>query len=338
MLLRLLTAIFLIFNGFLFSDDIEENYLKFIDPLQTKAPEISDENNPLVDLNGLPDSMVGGCVNTITGSYCEGTTDMVIAGSNPIYLNRSYNSNNTEIGTLLYGWDINLPGQASIICSEFERTGLIKHGASFITFEGNSNKSSYDFVKKQLRYGVTNCGSGVLGARENIKNIRFYGDPSSTVCCRLHLSKHETVLFAKLWEDFSDTHHYHLNQHHFPNLCRYEYSYDSKFRLTKVICKGSSGDNLGHIDFIKSENFIKKPVISVQNPEGDTVTYKFKKMQTKCHGDYRYCLTELETSLAPKQTFQYQFVDSKFPEKIVKSLLPDARFRHIEYYNRWKDR
>lgn len=332
MFLRLLTAIFLMFNVFVFSEEIQENYLNFTNVLQVKGPEIVDENNPLVDLNGMPDSMVGGCVNTITGSYCEGTTDMVIAGSNPIFLNRSYNSNNTEIGTLLYGWDINLPGQAAIVCSQSERTGLIKHGASLITFEGNRNKSSYDFSKKQLRYGVTNCSSGVLGARENIKNIRFHGDPSSTKYCRLHPSKYETVLFTKFLEDSVDTHRYYLTQHYLPNRCRYEYSYDSKYRLIKVISKGFNNDNLGHLDFIKSENFTKTPVISVKNPEGDMVTYKFKKMQTKCHGEYRYCLTELESSLAPKQTFEYKFVDSKLAEKIVKSSLPDGRFRHIEYY------
>ena len=333
MFLRLLTAIFLIFNAYIYSEDIEENYFQFIDALKSRDLEDHEENNPLVDLNGMPDSMVGGCVNAITGSYCEATRDMVIAGSNPINLTRSYNSNSTEVGTLMYGWDINLPGQAAIIGTDAKRTALIKHGASFFTFERHFPNSSFDFVKKQLRYGVTNCGSGVLGGKENIKNIIYHGDPSALACI-LQPRTHESLYFSKFYNHFDGTHRFYLSKHSLPNRCLYEYSYDSKYRLIKVTSKGLSGDSLGYLEFINSDDFAKNPVRSIQTPEGDILTYKFKKMKTICHGYYRYCLTELESSIAPKQTFEYKYVHKKFPEKIVKSSLPEGRYRQIEYYEK----
>ncbi len=350
MFLRLLTAIFLIFNAYIYSEDIEENYFQFIDALKSRDLEDHEENNPLVDLNGMPDSMVGGCVNAITGSYCEATRDMVIAGSNPINLTRSYNSNSTEEGTFQYGWNINLPGQGVVLVPDPESnsarkdrrsflkpdplsTAYIKHGGSFLTFEGGVKTKEYHIERKQLQYGLTNCGSGLLGAKENIKNIICKGDPSSFAFTMVK-SKNEVLHFSKFKKSKTNLHNFYLTQHRLPNRCRYEYSYNSKFKLIKVASKGFSGDNLGHLNFIKPDNFEKNPTISIQNPEGDTITYNFNKMKTKCHGKYRYCLTELHSSIAPKQTFEYKFVDKKFPEKIVKSSLPEGRYRQIEYYEK----
>ena len=319
------------FSGYGFSN---ENYFEFIDTLQTRDPEASDENNPLVDLNGMPDSMVGGCVNAITGSYSESTTDIYIPSSNPLFVNRYYNSNNKDYGTLMHGWDLNLRGGAAVSCSDPYRTAFAKYGPSFVTFEGRSYLYRFKFLNKQLRYGVTNCVSGMLSAKNNIKNLRFYGDPGKSNFCELYQSSYEKLLFRKYEIDWQNNHYYHLFQQYFPNGCHYEYNYSKKNVLNKISSLGSTGDNLGELNFIWQEKFEKNPIISIKTSQGDTITYKFQKMQTKSNGTYRYCLKELDTPLAPKQTFEYKFVDKKFPEKIVKSTLPDGRGRHIEYYEK----
>jgi YD repeat-containing protein len=53
-----------------------------------------------------PDAIVDQCVNLINGDYCEVVTDLVIAGPDPLILQRFHNSKNVATGQGYGGWRI----------------------------------------------------------------------------------------------------------------------------------------------------------------------------------------------------------------------------------------
>src|SRR5271157_5459993 len=53
-----------------------------------------------------PDALVEKCVNVINGDYCEAVTDLIIAGPDPLILQRFHNSKNYVTGQGYGGWRI----------------------------------------------------------------------------------------------------------------------------------------------------------------------------------------------------------------------------------------
>ena len=53
-----------------------------------------------------PDAIVENCVNVINGDYCEAVTDLIIAGPDPLTVQRFHNSKNYITGRSYGGWRI----------------------------------------------------------------------------------------------------------------------------------------------------------------------------------------------------------------------------------------
>ncbi len=69
--------------------------------------EVDDNAVPsLVNLTSLPSAVVNGCVNVITGDFCEYNSDDIVSGGPDAYvLGHCYASSSLEEGNLRNGWN-----------------------------------------------------------------------------------------------------------------------------------------------------------------------------------------------------------------------------------------
>lgn len=77
--------------------------------LPTFSPE--GESFPIVNLEGTPNATIDGSVNVISGDFSDFERDLVMIGSLPLTIERSYSSGDTSKGGLSDGWHL-LPGDA----------------------------------------------------------------------------------------------------------------------------------------------------------------------------------------------------------------------------------
>src|SRR5437016_1679082 len=102
------------------------------------AEEESDSDSvQLIDLKGLPSSSIDGCVNVITGNFTPYAIDLVVPGSNPINLSRSFNSRSPKPGDLCDAWTTNFGGKVSMISYQEEKQAVMTHAGSSYAFHGN---------------------------------------------------------------------------------------------------------------------------------------------------------------------------------------------------------
>ena len=69
----------------------------FSDEPQARIIEDIEDYSTLIDFQGMPSSVVEGCVNVITGNYFESEEDVSAAGPNAISVTR-YTERDSTIG------------------------------------------------------------------------------------------------------------------------------------------------------------------------------------------------------------------------------------------------
>lgn len=181
-LFLLLTTFFCALTSFIEGVPSKENVLP-------KTISDSELNIRLLDISAAPSSIVGGSVNVITGSYIEQECDLVIPGAVSLSVQRYFNSASKERGTLCHGWDLNLPSKLRmsdetpvVPVNHFDWKSVhiknpivaeINDRGMNLVFAGLCNKDM-KISDKQLKFGVTNCSTGILSSRTNIRNKKFY--------------------------------------------------------------------------------------------------------------------------------------------------------------------
>lgn len=71
----------------------------------------AEEETDIVSFDNQPIALIGGMVNAITGTFQIHACDLVIAGSEPLVLTRSYISGGHSYGALCQGWHFNHQGK-----------------------------------------------------------------------------------------------------------------------------------------------------------------------------------------------------------------------------------
>lgn len=142
------------------------------------------EPQEVATTEGLPSSIVGGSVCAITGEFTDASTDIVVAGAQPLVITRYY-SNHYNEGSLGYGWLFNhyekvcidpantANGPAAIL-SHRQPSGAI---INFRAPEKDAEKGKADF-QILIPKGLTN-GASQLSGRTNIKNLRMKLNPEN---------------------------------------------------------------------------------------------------------------------------------------------------------------
>ena len=291
----------------------------------TAEEEGDGENVHLIDLKGLPSSSIDGCVNVITGNFTPYAVDLIVPSSNPITLSRSFNSGSPKHGDLCDAWTTNFGGKVSMISNEDQKQAIMTQSGSAYAFYSNNYHKDFDFDKKQLKYGVTNCHSGFISAKNNLKNIKFKSR-HNTRHCSVNLSEHETLTFHSHERNTSEEADFLLREHALPNGCHYEYTYGKHDRKEDIYSVDSQGNRLGHLHFVYPKNFNKNPEVEIQSSDGRSV--KYKCLETK-HGKY---LSEVISDHLPHQKFEYESEKNYKYERLVRCSLPECRYKAIDYY------
>ena len=130
-------------------------------------PSISTggENFPIVNLEGEPSAIVGGCVNVITGDFVDMQQDVLIEGPEPLSLERSYCSSDPTNGGLSNGWHLNHQG---LLVKLSDAT--VWKGAFGRELRYKKKEHKLGLSQDMLKRGITNNAAGTISGRTNLKN------------------------------------------------------------------------------------------------------------------------------------------------------------------------
>ena len=301
-----------------------------------KTIEDSELDIHLLDLSAAPSSIVGGAVNVITGSYVDSECDMVIPGSNPLVIQRHFNSGNKKRGSLCHGWDLNFPSDVKITYQQGLKdpvTAIVKDRGADLVFNGRF-KEKMKISKKQLQYGVTNCSTGILSSRTNIRNKRFVYRYNYAKHCELYEESGEMLTYKLVSsKSTQEKYSYSISKNLFPSGCSIVYDYDSKKRLSQVTSTGQNENPLSHIEWIYPADFKSTPKLTLLSSDGRKICYKYQKQESyDDQGDHRYCLTSVLRSYGPEMSYEYRYASQHSMERMIKKSLPDNRYLKVKYY------
>lgn len=299
------------------------------------------EKYPLSNLEGEPSSVVGGCVNVISGDFFEFQRDLVLEGPEPLVLERYYSSSDSSCGTLHNGWHLN--HQGTVIVRDIpignpedpqvEYLHHVEYKGPFgseIRFDDSCGRGMMGIHQDVLKRGVTNCGSGQISSRTNLKNLR------------LSLKKHGATLKRKgngKLKFSGKLQYFNLVNEKKPSGICFEYGYKGG-RLKQVTALNNQKQALQALTF---EYFEEKgadkhrPRVIVNSHDGRTVTYKFQKFldaDYDINDEERFCLHEVFRPNGPSETYYYerQSEKKKHLERVIKKELPESRYLEIGYY------
>lgn len=279
-------------------------------PTETLIEKIIDESEldtPLMDLTAAPSSIVGGVVNAITGNYFESECDLVIPGTNPLVLQRFFTSGGPKAKEA-NEWHFNLPGKIEVFESDKARFALLKeHGASFL-FKGDLKEHtvSLELLSKIFHYGVTNCTSGRLSSRHNLKNKKVHFTHHSKVC--------------KLFSDAGQVLSYSLhNDEYLPKQTSFPNGYYQTFtwkkgNITRMTAFGADDTFFSDISFLYSKG--GSDILSAESFDGRHVSYNYEKGQIK----------SVIKENGPNVEYEYK------RGYLIKKSLPNNRFLEVQYY------
>lgn len=314
----LLSLILLIVPSLLFpNEDLEK--------LSISKPEHL-LNNPysLANFESPPITLVHNCVNVLTGDYIDSSVDMVLEGSEPIHLKRYYCSSIKKGGSLYGGWNHNLWGLAIREKTNRHHLAVTKGGqGGEYLYKAARGKALY-IHPDILRKGVTNCATGKMSAKTNVKNnILNFADNRA----ELKTGDGKAHLYNR-----SSSGRYLLKKVIKPNGFRHRYHYhDKKETLARFYIQNNVGQVTNYLDMtpLQKDNSRNSTLIATTSDKRQVVyTYSNGK-------DFPPLLTSVEATNTPKETFFYETV--KGWPRITKKWLPDKRYLHISYTKSGKE-
>lgn len=320
---------------FILANYAEGNVPKSV--IMGKMIENSELNTPLLDISAEPSSIIGGAVNVITGNYVETERDLVIPGSNPLIIQRNFNSGSKGRGTLCHGWDLNFPSNITVyyddtLGAKDPVSAIVNDRGASLLFQGHTNRG-LKLDRKQLQYGVTNCSAGILNSRTNIKNKKLSYSRYGAKHCELKEESGENLLYKCISSSRGKRLRYTVNKNLLPTGCSFAYEYDEKDRLLRVISKGQNENFISRIKWIYPRYFKETPELTLLSSDDRKICYKYKKQQSHDpDGNNRYCLTSVLRDHAPEVSYDYRYVSKHTMERMTRKSLPDNRYLNIQYY------
>lgn len=157
-----------------------------------KSKEDLSKQDCQTHLDIEPTAVVNNTVNVISGLYQDMDTDFTIPGAEPFCMQRCYVSADTPTGSpfgkgwnrsyfgLLQRWK-NKQGTAPYRARIFESLGAL-----YLYQASVDEKYQYKMPLKSFQKSATNCGSGFMSGRTNIRNNTFS-----------HKNRDRTCLFQK---------------------------------------------------------------------------------------------------------------------------------------------
>ena len=289
----------------------------------------------LANTEGIGSGIVAGKVSAITGCYVEVARDLVVAGAEPLPLERSYLGPPFLITSLQHGWQNNYSSYAMVW--KHPTQGWVAHycepSCSRTYYEGGSVRTSgipLSFCYQINKQGLTNCGSYYLSAQTNLKNHKLAYDSHKKEVLVTHGSGCKRIYHRHNPKSVSLV---EITQEMRPNGNSVDYDYDPKGNLTRV----KTPFNFLKFNNLTKEEFERNPVLEVTASDHRQVRYRFRKIvptrrekeKLKCYK--RYVLTEVQYP-GGKENYEYVKTPGGFYDYLSKKICPDHRYLNIEYY------
>lgn len=316
-------------------------------PFLAQAEERFRETFPStsqVSMEGMVDSLVGGCVSAISGEFVYSARDLTVAGPEPIILQRSYASGDNTCSYFETGWQLSHPtelciwidkkyrydenneptsankfcyalvSQASGACFEYKQPRPIK----------NSDRHCWLHLKSTK--GLTNCSSMGISSKSNLLQQTVYYNRSTETCLvadgggeERHFRRASKDKTAKYFNQTSTT----TRSGHLLS-----YGYDNDDNLSSIRASSRDGKvSYNRLDF-SHRKFENTKQTVVESSDQRKITYHFTKR------DRSYYLTSVIPSDAPQERFTYSLKTLSKNCFITEVARPDQRYRQIDYYHR----
>ncbi|KAF3362707.1 Uncharacterized protein PHSC3_000694 [Chlamydiales bacterium STE3] len=292
------------------------------------------EQFPLADIDGEPSSIVAGCVNVITGDFVDMQQDLVIPGSTPLTIDRSYSSSDSSKGNLAFSWHFNLGGMIAWTDGTHKKLGWKgPHGRELHFL---NKKNSFDLDSEILKRGVTNNSSGMISGKSNLRNYHvksYYPDKRSYTVVKGDGS--ECVFSYNKNYGPNDN----LTREVKPNKMSVEYEYHTNSGYIKDIAIANpSHKSLQsiHFDYAKLKNKEKDLQLTLTASDGRFVRYtlqRFKREPINNVKRFHFYVKEVERPDLPNEKYAYEKVGN-FERVVKKELSPNGFFVNVQYYTK----
>ena len=298
---------------------------------------------------GVPSAVIGGHVSAITGEFVDFQTDLVISGPEPLVLQRCYSSGNHSSGYLGNGWAINHP-QSMTIHGAVSSTTKLKFLALIGESSGGIFKYSVEVpiesktiplqMKMEKINGFSNCGSGVIGARSNIKNQKVVGNFAKGMNCQVTSPCGDTRYYTPSVQLARGGAIFELSWEKKASGRLTLYTYDKVKAISQIRTTNhdqTTTYNSINFTYIDVEDFLKNPRTKLKTSDGRDLTYNFMRMKAskddKKNGySDLYYIKNVISSYRPTENYTYTKKAGSIYQQMSRKDWPESRFIEAEYY------
>lgn len=282
-------------------------------------------------------SLVGGCVNAITGDYVESTQDLVVAGPEPLIFERFYATSDYRTRCLGSGWRHNHAGYIlPNIIPHFDR-----YECEYCYVDPNGYSARFrecetpvHLPKDLNKKGFTNCSTGIIGGRSNLKNTHFSPDYTKKLALKEIIIRtpagHKQYFYT--WRS-----QLLLKSETKRNRHRVFYERDNLHRINRINLT-PLGNKTPYswiaISDVGNKEIIDKKKIIISASDGRSVTYKLWKSPSKT---MQYYIGDVLKSHAPQETYRYAKKEADSGYIVRRKKWPNDHFRNISYYTKKTD-
>jgi len=295
-----------------------------------------------------PDAIVENCVNVINGDYCEAVTDLIIAGPDPLTVQRFHNSKNYITGQGYGGWRI-FPQLLLVLGKDpqkkeckvgndrFEWTYAFtgERSGSILTYSGwkridGDTKDPLKINAQKDAIGLVNTYTEEITGQTNHLNNRLsvqgdtcilvLGDGTKRFFQKTVLAP--TTPFNTLHNEISSKVlqpiYYRLISEMLPSGNTILFSYNGAGQLSHIEMQNKSQKPHSWIQFNSSGN-----TLTLETSDSRTLRYKFENINGIS------ILKEVTGSHCIPCTYDYQVHDKTY--SFIRKRFPEGRFLEIEY-------
>ena len=310
--------------------------------LFSSGTPFSDEVAQLAETEGEPSCIVNGSVHVITGSFVDTEVDCVVAGSRPLYFERSYCSgawDGPAMGFDHGSFRHNHLTLFSIVLKDKKKlhklflqqySDLSRSTASFATVRDGKE---FNF-RNDWNTGYTNVGHGMPWGGTNLKNWKITRDSDLAT---FTTGSHAEQKFRKLATNQGDF--FYLINQVLPSSHQMSFSYNfdssqtdphAQNRLGTVRLTNQDGSILFGSLTLKEppkSEFPKKQTKEVVTSDGQTVKYRFDPFDNLSYSNKKdLLLTEVIKPHRPTIKYKYARPQNSGRALISEKLSPDGRF------------
>lgn len=296
----------------------------------------SDNPFPLANIEGEPSAVVGGHVNVITGDFVDMQQDLVMKGSEPLIIERSYCSSDRSYSSLCNGWHLNLGGIFGYpMLSKVRQVGWKgPHGRELHFQSFDKKNKTYRIDPKTLARGVTNNASGIISGKTHLKNIVIHENYPQKY--KAFLSKGDGSSL-----EFSSTKHNNLSRLERevkPNGMQLHYEYKGE-GIRHIVVTNPAGKNMQAVRFDyddthKAEKEKGDIKLTLEGSDGQRINYFFRTHYYKNNVNklktYRHFLERIERPEAPTETYEYEKIYHDY-HRVKMKTRPEGRYVSVVY-------